>query len=240
MRYLVLLGGDESAGAQPGTAEWDAEIAGYGRFDELAGEAILGGEALQPAATSITVRHSGGGADPLVTTGPFAETTEALGGFYVLEAETLDDAIELARELPAAQTGWIGLRPMVTWQAQAAGEPPEGTRYFALLYGKESEADVPDTAAWDAGAAEHGRFVEQAGGAVLAGGAIHPLDTATTVRVRDGELLVTDGPFSEAAEVVGGFYVLVAPTDARTAELAATVPVNPGGAVEMRPILELG
>jgi hypothetical protein len=237
MRYFVLLGGDETHGAEPGTPEWDAELAGYGRFDELAGDAIQGGEALQPAATSTTVRH-GDGAGPLVTTGPFAETVEALGGFYVLDAATLDDAIELARELPAAKDGWVALRPMVTWQAQAEGAPPAGQRYLALMYGQESGADVPETAAWDEGAARHGRFAEDAGGGVLAGGAVHPVDTTTTVRVRDGELLVTDGPFSEAAEVVGGFYVLTAADDAAAADLAAAVPVNPGGAVELRPILE--
>ncbi len=240
MRYFALLGGDESVESQPGTPEWDADMAGYERFGELAGEAILGGEALQPAATSTTVRHGDGAADPLVTTGPFAETTEALGGFYVLEAETLDDVIELVREIPAARTGWVGLRPMVMWQAQAEGEPPSGARYLALMYGKETEAEVPETPAWDAGAAAHGRFMEEAGGAVLAGGALHPLDTTTTVRVRDGELLVTDGPANEVAEVVGGFYVLTAPTEAQAGALAAAVPANPGDAVELRPILELG
>jgi hypothetical protein len=239
MRYLALLGGDEGKFPDAGTPEREAVHAGYARFGELAAQAILGGEALQPAATSTTVRH-GDGAEPLVTTGPFAETTEALGGFYVLDATTLDDAIELAREIPAAHSGWVALRPMAMWQAAAAGDPPTGARYLALMYGKESEADVPETPAWDESAAEHGRFIEGAGSAVLAGGAVHPIDTTTTVRVRDGELLVTDGPFSETAEVVGGFYMLAAPSDARAVELAAAIPVNPGGAVEVRPVLELG
>lgn len=239
MRYLALLGDDETTAPQFGTPEWDADMAGYERFGELAADAILGGEALQPAATSTTVRH-GDGAEPLVTNGPFAETVEALGGFYVLEAATLDDAIELAREIPAARSGWVALRPMVTWQAATDGEPPTGARYMALMYGKESEGDVPETAAWDEGAAEHGRFVDGAGGSVLAGGAVHPLDTTTSVRVRDGELLVTDGPFSDVAEVIGGFYVLAAASDAQAVELAAAIPANPGGAVEVRPILELG
>lgn len=238
MRYLALLGSDESAIPARGTPERDELHAGYVRFTQLAADAILGGEALQPKATARTVRHGDGGV-PLVTDGPYAETTEALGGFYVLEADTLDDAIALAREIPNARHGWVAVRPLVMWQADP-GEPAPGTRYAALIYGKESPADLPGTPEWDAGAAEHGRFGEAAGDAVLAGGALQPIDTTTTVRVRDGDLLVTDGPFSEAAEVVGGFYLLAAPDAGAAVALASQIPVGTGGAVEVRPVVELG
>jgi hypothetical protein len=73
---------------------------------------------------------------------------------------------------------------------------------------------------------------------VQAGAALHPIDTTTTVRVREGELLVSDGPFSEIAEIVGGFYVLTAPTADAAVDLAKRLPVNPGGAVELRPVIE--
>ena len=234
MRYLALLGSDESAVPALGTPERDALHAGYVRFAQLAADAILAGEAVQPAATARTVRHGDGG-EPLVTDGPYAETAEALGGFYVLEAETLDDAIALAREIPNAWHGWVAVRPLVTWQADVA-EPRPGTPYLATMYGKESAGDAPGTPEWDAGAAEHGRFAEVAGDAVVAGGALHPIDTTTTVRVRDGELLVTDGPFSETAEVVGGLYLLAAPDIDAAVALAAQIPVNSGGAVEVRPV----
>jgi hypothetical protein len=125
---------------------------------------------------------------------------------------------------------------MVAWQPAPAGKPAAGDHYLAVVYGKESEADVPGTTAWDEGAAAHGRFAEAAGTSVVAGGALHPLDSTTTVRVRDGEMLVTDGPFTEAAEVVGGFYVLAASSRARAIELARAIPVGPGNAVEVRPI----
>ena len=125
------------------------------------------------------------------------------------------------------------------WQADP-GEPAPGSRYAALIYGKESPADLPGTPEWDAGAAEHGRFGEAAGDAVLAGSALQPVDTTTTVRVRDGDLLVTDGPFSEAAEVVGGFYLLAAPDAGAAVALATQIPVGTGGAVEVRPVVELG
>lgn len=238
MQYLALLGGDETLGPEPGTPEWDAEIAGHLRFGEIAGDAIVAGEALRPSSAATTVRRGDGG-EPLVTTGPFAETTEAVGGFYVLEAATLDDAIELAREIPTAADGAVALRPLVMWQGPEGGGAASGERHVALIYGEEGPADMPGTPAWDEGAAEHGRFLEEVGDRVLAGGALHPLDTSTTVRVRDGELLVTHGPFSEAAEVVGGLYVIAASTADEAVAVASAIPVGAGGAVEVRPVLEV-
>jgi hypothetical protein len=238
MRYLALLGADESAVPAPGTPERAEIHAGYVRFAQLAADAIIAGEALQPVATARTVRHGDGG-EPLVTEGPYAETTEALAGFYVLEADTLDDAIALAREIPSARNGWVAVRPLVMWQADPGTATP-GPRHLALIYGKEAPGDQPGTPEWDAGAAEHGRFAEAAGQAIVAGGAVHPIDTTTTVRVRDGELLVTDGPFSETAEVVGGLYLLAAPDDEAAVALAAQIPVGPGGAVEVRPVADMG
>jgi hypothetical protein len=241
MRYLVTLFGDESQGPEPGTPEFDTMMAGYMAFGERAGSAILAGEALQPSATAATVRPGVG--DPLVTAGPFTETTEVIGGYYVLETDTLDDAIELGEHIPAAHDGWIEIRPLVEWHDRGAAEggPPEGRdRYMAVIYGKETAADVPDTPEWEEGAAAHGRFVEWAGDDIQGGGALRPAATTTTLRVRDGDVLVTDGPYSEAAEVVGGMYVFAPVTRDRAVELAARIPVNPGGAIHLHPIWELG
>ncbi|MGH2814742.1 MAG: YciI family protein, partial [Actinomycetota bacterium] len=69
------------------------------------------------------------------------------------------------------------------------------------------------------------------------GEALQPTATATTVRVRDGELLVTDGPYAEAMEIVGGFYMLRA-AEGEAPAIASRIPVNDGGAVELRPIME--
>ncbi|HZA78217.1 MAG TPA: YciI family protein [Acidimicrobiales bacterium] len=237
MRYLALLGGDESAGAAAGTPEFDAVMEAYMRFGDNAGDAIVTAEALEPSSTATTVRH--GDFEPLVTAGPYAETIEVLGGFYVLEAETLDDAIELARQIPAASDGWVSLRPMVDWfdkAAEGAG-PGDTARYVAFIYGKETEGDQPGTPAWDEGLAAHQRFMDTAGDAVLAGGAIHPIATATTVQVRDGEVIVTDGPYAESAEVVGGFYLLGAADRDEAVALAKQIPAE---AIELRPIMELG
>ena len=236
MLYLTLLYDDEAHLTTPGTPEFDAEMEGYEAFGEAAGEAIRGGEALEPSATARTVHH---GDEVRISAGPFAEVTEVLGGFYVLEADTLDDVIELARLIPAVALGAIELRPMVQWTDRSADLPPSGEpRWLCTIHGPETATDDPDGTSWDDGAAEHGRFAELAGDALVAAAAVHPTSSATTIRVRDGELLVSDGPFAEASEVVGGCYVLRGDADA-VAQLAARIPVNPGGAVELRPVMEL-
>jgi hypothetical protein len=73
---------------------------------------------------------------------------------------------------------------------------------------------------------------------VTAGAALHPVETATTVRVNDGQLLITDGPFADTKEIFAGFYLLEADNLDRATELAARLPaVRYGGAIEIRPVI---
>lgn len=238
MHYLILLYGDETRAAQPGTPEWDVEMAGYTAFGELAGSAIRGGAALHLTERARTIRHIGG--TVTVTDGPFAETTEALGGYYVLEADNLDDVIEMVRHIPATADpkGSSEIRPLVKVESSIGDVSDLRDAWLATMHGPETPADVPDTPEWEAGAAAHGGFAEAAGDAILEGGAVQPAATATTVRVRDGEVSVTDGPFSEVIEVVGGYYVLRGSAE-QALELATQIPVGEGGAVELRPILDM-
>ena len=105
-----------------------------------------------------------------------------------------------------------------------------GTTLQAITYGARiSSLFVPD---------RHGAFAASAGGAIVASGAVHPTSTATTLRERDGRLVVGDGPFAETTEIVGGFYVLAGTRDEVVA-VAAGVPVHPDGGVELRPIIDL-
>lgn len=238
MHYLVLLYGDETTATEPGTPEFDAEMAGYEAFGELAETAIRGGAALHLTDRARTIRHSGG--TVTITDGPFAETTEALGGYYVLEADDLDQVIEMVRHIPATGAGHGGseIRPLVMVESSIEDAADLRDCWLATMHGPETAADVPDTPEWEAGAAQHGAFAEAAGAALKEGGAVQPAASATTVRVRDGEVVVTDGPFSEAIEVVGGFYVLKG-TEEQVLDLARQIPVNEGGAVEVRPIMDL-
>jgi hypothetical protein len=237
MQYLALLGTDERTAPAPGSDDYNARLGGYYAFAERNGAAIVDAAPLQRSDTATTIRHTDD--PPLVTDGPYAESAEAVGGYYVLEAETLDDAIEMARQLPAAAEGWVSIRPAVGWWDYTGGEGSEAAdRWLALMYGKEMPDSGPGTEAWAEMAAAHQAFVESQSSAktIAAGGAVHPLDTATTVRVRDGEVLVTDGPFAESAEVTGGLYVLSAPDRDAAVTLASRIPSQPGGAVEVRPL----
>ena len=106
--YLVLIYQDESADS--GDATPDKIMAGHVRFGEKHGAALRGGNALQPAGTATTIRSNGSGGFT-ITDGAFAETKEALGGYYVVEAADLDEAIAVAKEVPMP-TGGIEVRPI--------------------------------------------------------------------------------------------------------------------------------
>ena len=93
MQYFALLISQErDLTAEEGAAE----MAAYGSFHAMAASAIRGGDALLPAATAV--RITGGPDAPIITDGPFAEGAEVAGGYYVFEAENLDDALTLARK----------------------------------------------------------------------------------------------------------------------------------------------
>jgi hypothetical protein len=111
MKYALLVYGDENAWATTPQEEMDAVYAAHGAYTEALIEAgvLRGGEELQPTTTATSVRF--GGAAPATTDGPFAETREQLGGFYLIEVETLDEALEWARKMPAMTDGTVEVRP---------------------------------------------------------------------------------------------------------------------------------
>ena len=99
--------------------DWSApehaeELAEYRAFAAAAGAVIRGGNALYPTATATTVRVPGGkGGDAVATDGPYAETKEALTGFYLLDCADLDEAVAVAAKLPAAWNGAVEVRPVI-------------------------------------------------------------------------------------------------------------------------------
>ncbi len=112
MRYLALIYSNEATEAPAGSPEQAAMMAGYAAFGEEAGRrgAIEGGERLRYVADAKTVRVRDG--KPTSVDGPFAETREQLGGFYVLNCKTIDEAVELAAMIPGARTGSVEVRPI--------------------------------------------------------------------------------------------------------------------------------
>ncbi len=115
-RYAALIYGAEPTSA-PNPEEWGAVMTEYNYFGEVGGAAgvIGGGEALQPVATATTVHVKGGakGGEVITTDGPFAETKEVLGGFYLLDCKDLDEALHWAAQIPGAWLGRVEVRPVI-------------------------------------------------------------------------------------------------------------------------------
>jgi hypothetical protein len=112
MRYLLLIAGDE-AQIQGGTPEQgEAMMAEYAEFGKSMAErgVLQGGERLRFSSDATTVRVRDG--EVLATDGPFAETKEQLGGYYVVDCKDLDEAIEVASKIPGARIGSIEVRPI--------------------------------------------------------------------------------------------------------------------------------
>lgn len=112
MRYMLLNCVDEEASAALRPEEVSAVLAEFGAFaEEMSRRGFLhGGERLRPTTDATTVRVRDG--EVLVADGPFAETKEQVGGYYVVDCEDLDEAIEVASKIPAARYGTIEVRPI--------------------------------------------------------------------------------------------------------------------------------
>ncbi|MBV8929064.1 MAG: transcription initiation protein [Mycobacteriaceae bacterium] len=225
--FALLLSPSDAPERRADPAALEAEMTAYRDFHTKAASSIVAGDALTPAATGV--RIAGGPDAPVVTDGPFAESAEVAGGYYVFDAADLDAALELARQIPHASVGEVELWPMF-----GDFEPARkltGSDWLALLLEPPGNAVPPGTPEWEKGAAVHGQFMASAGEHVLGGAALHEPSTATTVRVRDGQVLLTDGPFVEGAEVANGFYLLSAADRDEAVKIASMIPAS---TVELR------
>lgn len=113
MQYMLLIYNAEDNGPQPGTEEFGPYMQGYVDFTKEVQDAgkMLSGDALQPVATASTVSVRGGKTE--IVDGPFAETKEQLGGFYILDCEDLDEALHYAAKIPDAAYGRVEVRPVM-------------------------------------------------------------------------------------------------------------------------------
>jgi hypothetical protein len=111
MQYLLLLYDAETRSANLDQDGQATEYREFAEFGEKYANAIKGGNALQPVATAKTVRVRNG--QSLATDGPFAETKEQLGGYYLIEAASLDEAIAIAAKVPWSRYGSTEVRPIM-------------------------------------------------------------------------------------------------------------------------------
>jgi hypothetical protein len=241
MTYLLLICiaetvqlTPEESGAMPGaTDSWVAEMDGRGVRRE--------GAPLRPVREAATVRVRDG--EVLVSDGPFAETKEQIAGYDVVECSGLEEAIEVAARHPVARFGAVEVRafdPGGWWRSAERGDGREHLMIHCLDETAElSPADdctVPGSVAarerhaWDA--------ETEARGVNLASGRLEPASAARTVRVREGEVLVTDGPFAETKEQVAGLNVLTCGSLTDAIEIAFRHPTARIGTLELRPFAQ--
>jgi hypothetical protein len=117
VQYMLLIYGAPDAGPKPGTPEFDTQMGKWNEYTQRLRDsgAMVAGDPLQGVDTATTVRRRNG--DRLVTDGPFAETKENLGGYYIVDVPDLDAAIEWAGQMPNIEYGTVEVRPILEMPA---------------------------------------------------------------------------------------------------------------------------
>jgi len=237
MKHLFFICAD-GLPAPEDLAAIQRELPGW--VEEMDGRGVrLLGRELDLPETAATVRVRDG--QTLVTDGPFAETKEFVAGFNVTECADLDEATEVAAKCPVSWFQAIEIRPFVDGlrlgeEAFAFGRGEDGGASPYLLgmwIGGTPAAPFDDQAVKDAG--EAWRQDLEARGLQVLGNALGGRDTATTVRVRDGETLLSDGPFIETEEFIAGIDVVSCADRQQAIQLAAAHPIARYHAIEVRP-----
>jgi hypothetical protein len=126
MRYLLTIIGEEGGMDDATPEDMKAVMAAWDSFTQetVDSGAFVAGEGLQPSSTATTVHIPADGDERTVTDGPFAESKEQLGGFYLLECKDLDEALEWAKKVPA-RGGMVEVRPVMDYEASGVDSPQE-------------------------------------------------------------------------------------------------------------------
>ncbi len=246
MKYMLLVYSDENAWTQQEWTQCTVDSTAVCHDLQAKGQ-FVAASPLHPVATAASVRVRND--QTLVIDGPFAETTEQLGGFFIIDVPDLDEAIAVAGRLPAAKKGTVEVRPIFPLD----GLPPDnftpdhqaserhGARYMMLCYDDEAAWDAVGPAALRSAMQEAVQLTLRlyARRQYLSAAPLQPVSMATSVRIRGGRRLVTDGPFAETREFLGGYYLILAKDLNEALSIAAQHPGARVGTVEVRRVFEL-
>jgi hypothetical protein len=212
----------------------DVPMAEMGKYAGELGAAgkIRGGAPLMPEEQGVRLCVRSGRRQ--LVDGPFAESKEVVGGFFLYDAKDPAEALELAKRCPSARAATVELRAAMR---EVGDPPPSGDKRFLLLFLEDGKLTDPDGAKyeqmtkWTDALKREKVYVECAG--------LSKDLPARRVEISAGKTSVTDGPFAESKEIVGGYAMVVAPDRAAAVELAARCPHAAWGAVEVREVMNI-
>lgn len=243
MKYMLMIYGAEDSWTEQ--ERHDCMIESMQISDELRAQGKwVDASPLHSVTTATCVRVRNG--QRQVTDGPFAETTEQLGGYYILDVKDLDEAIEIASRLPPAKKGTVEVRPLLplppTMQLPEGETKPstseDQTKYILLLYAQPGVWPPDEHAVAMAQSVEICHQLH-AKGQFISAAPLQPPATAKCVRVRNGNRLVVDGPFPETKEQLGGYFLIQVPNLDEAIAIAAKIPGSHRGIAEIRPLFPL-
>lgn len=249
MKYMLLIYGAESSWTEDERKECMIESMGISEELQQQGK-LLAASPLHSVTTATSVRVRDGRKQ--ITDGPFAETTEQLGGYYIIDVNDRDEAIQIANKLPPAKIGTVEIRPLLplpdslslpTIKNKGANLPPasdakKSKDYLVLMYAEEGAWPPEEHAPALAESVELCHHLH-AKGQFVSAAPLQPPATATCVRIRNGNRAIVDGPFPETKEQLGGYFLIrVANLDDAIA-VAARIPGSRRGTAEIRPLFPL-
>ncbi len=230
MDYMLLI--VNRRGGAPREAIGFAEM---GKFAAELGQQgrMRGGAPLHPDDAGARVKVRAGKTQ--LVDGPFAESKEVIGGFFMFDARDAAEALEIAKRCPAARAGLVELHLAM---ADRVAAPPTSEPRFMLLFleGPDFDGD-PDGSKyqqmekWTDALKREKKYVECAG--------LPKSPAGARIEIRGAKTSVTDGPFAEAKEVVGGYAIVVARDRSAALEIAARCPHATWGEVEVREVMKV-
>jgi hypothetical protein len=247
MRFICLGYAEEAQWEGASKSEQKAMMEKCLAYDDVLrknGHTWGSGEALQSSRTAKTLRWKNG--KVIITDGPYAETKEQLGGFGVLEARDMNEAVELMSKHPGLRYGPFEIRPTdeqanAQCHTGATTEPTttkEGAKFLCLGYMEEAKWDAMSKDEQEAFMKECLAYddVLRKNGHWAGGEALQYARTAKTLSWKSGKVMVTDGPYAETKEQLGGVVVILAKDLNHAVELMSKHPgVRFGVHLEIRP-----
>ena len=231
MDWLVLI--VQRKDVPPGEVVPMDEMGRYAGELAQAGK-IRGGAPLHAEAQGARVELQGG--RPVVIDGPFAETKEVVTGFFAIDAATREEALELARRCPAVRSSSARVELRAAPDRDVVG-PVEGKKWMLILHHSPALTD-PDGAKYremigfDNELKAESAYVESA--------SLPSEPRPARIESRAGAPHVTDGPFAESKEIVGGYFVVAAKDRDAALALAARCPHTRWGSIEVREVMQIG